>query len=78
MSSSFKLGDKFFLEIEDRQLDEYNNPIKNIISFIDKMKAILDIIPDEEIDVYNEMYNNYPTKDFIAWINQKYEQYLNK
>ncbi len=97
MLSSFKPGDKFILEIGDRQLDEYEiagtdyyikiyllnkfplyNPTKDIISFINKMKVVLDVVSDEELDEYNNIYNNKNAKELVTWINQKYEQYLNK
>ena len=95
MSSSFKKGDKFILEIGDRQLDEFQiagtdyyikiyllnkltqyDSFSQIADFIDKMKAVFDIISDEEIDEYNNIYNNKPSKEFIKWINQKYEEHL--
>ena len=69
---AFKLGDKAFLKIgDDRQLDEY----KIIATFIDKMKTIFNLLSDKEIDEYNNIYNNKPTKEFIKWINQRYEEY---
>lgn len=96
MPSSFKPGDKFILEIGDRQLDEYEiagtdyyikiyllnkltqyDSISQIAAFIDKMKTVFNLLPDEEIDEYNNIYNDKPTKDFIKWINQKYEEYSN-
>lgn len=95
MPSSFKSGDKFILEIGNRQLDEYEiagtdyyikiyllnklaqyDSISQIAAFIDKMKTVFNLLPDEEIDEYNNIYNDKPTKDFIKWINQKYEEYL--
>ena len=94
MPSSFKPGDKFILEIGDRQLDEYEiagtdyyikiyllkklvqyDSILQIATFIDKMKTVFNLLSNEEIDEYNDMYNNKPTKEFIKWINQKYEEY---
>lgn len=48
--------------------------MNDVIIFIKKMKKVFELLPDEEIDTYNEMYNNYPIKDFIAWINQKYQK----
>lgn len=96
MPSSFKPGDKFILEIGNRQLDEYEiagtdyyikiyllnkltqyDSISQIAAFIDKMKTVFNLLPDEEIDEYNNIYNDKPTKDFIKWINQKYEEYSN-
>ena len=96
MSSSFKPGDKFILEIGNRQLDEYEiagtdyyikiyllnkltqyDSMSQITAFIDKMKIVFNLLPDEEIDEYNNIYNDKPTKDFIKWINQKYEEYSN-
>lgn len=96
MPSSFKPGDKFILEIGNRQLDEYKiagtdyyikiyllnkltqyDSISQIAAFIDKMKTVFNLLPDEEIDEYNNIYNDKPTKDFIKWINQKYEEYSN-
>lgn len=94
MSSSFKPGDKFILEIGDRQLDEYEiagtdyyikiyllkkltqyDSVSQIATFIDKMKTVFNLLSDEEIDEYNNIYNDKPTKEFIKWINQKYEEY---
>lgn len=94
MTSSFKPGDKFILEIGDRQLDEYEiagtdyyikiyllkkltqyNSVSQIATFINKMKTVFSLLPDEEIDEYNDMYNDKSTEDFIKWINQKYEEY---
>ena len=46
----------------------------DVITFINKMKVVFNLLPDEEIDIYNDMYNDYPTEDFIKWINQKYEE----
>ena len=49
--------------------------ISEIATFIDKMKTVFILLPDEEIDEYNNIYNDKPTEDFIKWINQKYEEY---
>ena len=50
--------------------------MQDVIIFIDKMKTVFNLLPDEEIDTYNDIYNE-STEDFIAWINRKYEEYLN-
>ena len=50
--------------------------MNDVAIFIDKMKTVFSLIPDEEIDLYNEMYNG-PTEIFIAWINKKYAEYSN-
>ena len=51
----------------------------DVVVFINKVKKVFNLLSDEEIDIYNEIYNDYPTQDFIAYINKKYEElYLNK
>lgn len=50
--------------------------MQDVIIFINKMKIVFNLLPDEEIDTYNDIYNK-STEDFIAWINRKYEEYLN-
>ena len=50
--------------------------MNDVIIFINKMKTVFDLLPDEEIDTYNNIYNE-STEDFIAWINKKYEAYSN-
>lgn len=50
--------------------------MNDVIIFINKMKTVFNLLPDEEIDIYNDIYNK-STEDFIAWINRKYEEYLN-
>ena len=47
--------------------------MNDVAIFIDKMKTVFSLIPDEEIDLYNEMYNG-PIETFIAWINKKYTE----
>ncbi len=51
--------------------------MKDVIIFINKMKVVLNLIPDEEMDEYNNIYNDKPTEELIAWINKKYEEYMN-
>jgi len=48
--------------------------MNDIIIFIDKMKVVFDLLSDEEIDIYNDLYNE-STEKFIEWINLKYEYY---
>ena len=50
--------------------------MNDVIIFINKMKTVFDLLPDEEIDTYNNIYNE-STEDFITWINKKYEEYSN-
>ena len=50
--------------------------MKDVIIFINKMKTVFNLLPDEEIDTYNDIYNK-STEEFIAWINKKYEEYSN-
>lgn len=50
--------------------------MQDVIIFINKMKAVFNLLPDEEIDTYNDIYNE-STEDFITWINRKYEEYSN-
>ena len=49
----------------------------DINTFINKMKAVFSALPDEEIDIYNDLYNE-STEEFIAWINRKYDEYFPK
>lgn len=72
---AFKLGDKFFLEIDnDRQLNEYEI-VSQIATFINKMKTVFNLLSDEEIDEYNNIYNDKPAEEFIKWIEQKCKEY---
>ena len=48
--------------------------MRDVIVFINKMKIVFDLLPDEELDMYNDIYNR-STEEFISWINQKYEKY---
>ena len=50
--------------------------MRDVIIFINKMKIVFDLLSDEELDMYNDIYNR-STEEFISWINQKYEEYLN-
>lgn len=50
--------------------------MRDVIVFINKMKIVFDLLLDEELDMYNDIYNR-STEEFISWINQKYEEYLN-
>ena len=50
--------------------------MQDVIIFINKMKAVFNFLSDEEIDIYNDIYNNKSTEEFIVWINKKYEEYL--
>ena len=50
--------------------------MKDIIIFINKMKVVFNLLPDEEIDTYNNIYNE-STEEFITWINKKYKEYSN-
>lgn len=51
--------------------------MNDIIVFINKMKVIFNLLPDNEIDTYNDMYNNASTEEFITWVNKKYKEYMN-
>lgn len=51
--------------------------MQDVIIFINKMKTVVNLLLDEEIDLYNDMYNDALTEEFIAWINRKYEEYMN-
>lgn len=46
----------------------------DVIAFINKMKDVFSALSDEEIDTYNDLYNDAPTEKFIAWINRKYDE----
>lgn len=50
--------------------------MRDVIIFINKMKIVFDLLSDEELDIYNDIYNR-STEEFISWINQKYEEYSN-
>ena len=50
--------------------------MRDVIVFINKMKIVFNLLSDEELDMYNDIYNR-STKEFISWINQKYEEYSN-
>jgi len=50
--------------------------MQDVIIFINKMKIVFNLLPDEEIDIYNDIYNK-STEEFITWINRKYEEYSN-
>ena len=50
--------------------------MRDVIVFINKMKIVFDLLSDEELDIYNDIYNR-STEEFISWINQKYEEYSN-
>ena len=50
--------------------------MRDVIIFINKMKIVFDLLSDEELDMYNYIYNR-STEEFISWINQKYEEYSN-
>ena len=50
--------------------------MRDVIVFINKMKIVFDFLSDEELDMYNDIYNR-STEEFISWINQKYEEYSN-
>lgn len=50
--------------------------MQDVIIFINKMKIVFNLLPDEEIDTYNDIYNK-STEEFITWINRKYEKYMN-
>ena len=51
--------------------------MNDIVAFVNKIKFVLNALPEEEIDTYNDMYNDMPTEEFVAWINKKYEKYMN-
>lgn len=50
--------------------------MQDVIIFINKMKVVFNLLPDEEINIYNDIYNE-STEKFITWINRKYEKYSN-
>jgi len=50
--------------------------MRDVIIFINKMKIVFNLLSDEELDMYNDIYNR-STEEFISWINQKYEEYSN-
>lgn len=50
--------------------------MKDVIIFINKIKVVLKFLPYEEIDTYNDIFNE-STEEFITWTNRKYEEYMN-
>lgn len=50
--------------------------MSDVTIFINKMKVVFNLLPDEEIDTYNDIYNE-STEEFITWINRKYEEFKN-
>ena len=50
--------------------------MRDVIVFINKMKIVFDLLSDEELDIYNDIYNR-SAEEFVSWINQKYEEYSN-
>ena len=50
--------------------------MNDVIIFINKMKTVFNLLPDEEIDTYNDIYNE-STEEFITWINRKNEEKSN-
>ena len=46
----------------------------DVINFINKMKYVFERLSEDEIDTYNDMYNETATENFIIWINNKYEE----
>lgn len=50
--------------------------MNDVFIFINKMKAVFSVLSDEEVDIYNDLYNE-STEKFVVWINQKYEYYKN-
>lgn len=51
--------------------------MNDVALFINRMKIVFELLPDEEIDTYNDYYNG-STTDFISWINKKYEELYTK
>ena len=49
--------------------------MNDIVAFVNKTKFVLNSLLEEEIDTYNDMYNDISTEEFVAWINKKYEEY---
>ena len=52
--------------------------MSDVVIFMNKLKKVLELISDEEMDFYNDIYNNYPTETLISWINKKYKEYKDK
>ena len=59
-----------------KNITNKENNMNDVIIFINKMKTVFNLLPDEEIDIYNDIYNE-STEKFVVWINQKYEYYKN-
>lgn len=49
--------------------------MNDVATFINRMKIVFNLLPDEEIDIYNNIYNDSSIEEFIAWINKKYAEY---
>lgn len=48
--------------------------MEDVINFVNKMKKVFDTIPDEEIDTYNNIYNNGSTEAFVYYIYRRYRE----
>ena len=49
--------------------------MQDVIIFLNKMKAVINSLSDEEFDIYIDIYNK-TTEEFVAWINKEYEKLL--
>lgn len=49
--------------------------MQDVIIFLNKMKTVINSLSDEELDIYNDIYNK-TTEEFIAWINKEYGKLL--
>lgn len=49
--------------------------MQDVIIFLNKMKTVINSLSDEELDIYNDLYNK-TTEEFIAWINKEYGKLL--
>ena len=49
--------------------------MQDVIIFLNKMKVVINSLSDEELDIYNDIYDK-TNEEFIAWINKEYEKLL--
>ena len=49
--------------------------MQDVIIFLNKMKVVINSLSDEELDIYNDIYDK-TTEEFITWINKEYEKLL--
>lgn len=51
---------------------------KDVVDFINKLKKVFILLPEEELEIYDSLYYNSSAEDFIIWINRKYAELTKK